>query len=41
MNDNADIAFVSIHEGELIDAQLQQIFAYVRKYGEDNGLVID
>lgn len=41
MGDNADIALVSIHDGELTDAQLQQIFAYVRKYGEDKGLVVD
>lgn len=40
-NDNADIALVSIHEGELSDPQLKQIFAFVRNYGESKGLTIE
>lgn len=38
--DPADIALVSIHEGEVTDEQLRQIFAYVRYYGESKGLTI-
>lgn len=41
MNDTADIALVSIHEGDMTDEQLQQIFAYVRYYGESKGLTIE
>ncbi|MBR6728169.1 MAG: hypothetical protein IKM08_08235 [Clostridia bacterium] len=40
-NDTADIALVSIHEGDVTDEQLQQIFAYVRWYGESKGLTIE
>lgn len=40
MNDTADIALVAIHEGDVTDEQLQQIFAYVRWYGESKGLTI-
>lgn len=38
---DADIAFVSIHEGNVTDEQLQQIFEYLKKYGESNGLTIE
>lgn len=41
MNENADIALVSIHEGEVSDPQLQQIFEHVRWYGESKGLTIE
>lgn len=40
-NDDADIALVSIHEGDVSDTQLKQIFAYVRNYGESKGLTIE
>ena len=40
-NATADIALVSIHEGEMTDEQLQQIFAHVRWYGESKGLTIE
>ena len=41
-NDTADIALVSIHEGDMSDAQLRHIFAYVRnKYAVDKGLTIE
>jgi hypothetical protein len=41
LNDTADIALVSIHEGDVTDEQLQQIFAHVRWYGESKGLTIE
>lgn len=39
--DPADIALVSIHEGDVTDEQLQQIFEHVRWYGESKGLTIE
>ena len=47
--DPADIAFVSIHEGDItggvagvtVEDKLQEIFAYVRAYGEGKGLTIE
>lgn len=39
-NETADIALVAIHEGDVTDEQLQQIFAHVRWYGESKGLTI-
>lgn len=39
---DADIALVSIHEGDMTDEQLQQIFNYVRnKYAVDKGLTVE
>lgn len=40
--DTADIALVSIHEGDVTDLQLKQIFNYVRnKYAVDKGLTVE
>lgn len=39
--DPADIALVSIYEGDVSDLQLEQIFAFVREYGESKDLTID
>lgn len=38
----ADIALISIHEGDMTDEQLKQIFNYVRnKYAVDKGLTVE
>ena len=40
-NATADIAMVSIHEGEVTDEQLTQILAHVRWYAESKGLTVE
>ena len=40
--DTADIALAAIHEGDMSDEQLKQIFSYVRnKYAVDKGLTVE
>lgn len=40
-NDTADIALVSIHEGEVGEELLQDIFAHIRWYADSKGLTIE